>query len=99
MSDTFSHFSAIAGYAKIDKKNDCSSSPFNGDAFLPGTKKSSPELFRELFLSCTRSRDRTGTVLLPLVFETSASTNSAIRAALEVIIGKAKINICYRKHK
>jgi hypothetical protein len=29
---------------------------------------------------CTRSRDRTGTALLPLVFETSASTNSAIRA-------------------
>gem|GEM_PF-4615055 len=27
-----------------------------------------------------RSRDRTGTALLPLVFETSASTNSAIRA-------------------
>ena len=30
--------------------------------------------------ACTRSRDRTGTALLPLVFETSASTNSAIRA-------------------
>ena len=28
----------------------------------------------------TRSRDRTGTASLPLVFETSASTNSAIRA-------------------
>ena len=28
----------------------------------------------------TRSRDRTGTAFLPLVFETSASTNSAIRA-------------------
>ena len=35
----------------------------------------------------TRSRDRTGTVLLPLVFETSASTNSAIRAG----VGSAKI--------
>ena len=33
-----------------------------------------------LTLFSTRSRDRTGTVLLPLVFETSASTNSAIRA-------------------
>ena len=32
------------------------------------------------FFNCTRSRDRTGTALLPLVFETSASTNSAIRA-------------------
>ena len=32
---------------------------------------------------CTRSRDRTGTALLPLVFETSASTNSAIRASKE----------------
>jgi hypothetical protein len=28
----------------------------------------------------TRSRDRTGTSLTSLVFETSASTNSAIRA-------------------
>ena len=28
----------------------------------------------------TRGRDRTGTVLLPLVFETTASTNSATRA-------------------
>ena len=32
------------------------------------------------FSFSTRSRDRTGTALLPLVFETSASTNSAIRA-------------------
>ena len=38
-------------------------------------------LIKALFvLKCTRSRDRTGTALLPLVFETSASTNSAIRA-------------------
>jgi hypothetical protein len=29
---------------------------------------------------CTRGRGRTGTALLPLVFETSASTNSATRA-------------------
>jgi hypothetical protein len=29
---------------------------------------------------CTRSRDRTGMEVNPLVFETSASTNSAIRA-------------------
>jgi hypothetical protein len=33
-------------------------------------------------LKSTRSRDRTGTALLPLVFETSASTNSAIRAGI-----------------
>jgi hypothetical protein len=39
---------------------------------------------------CTRSRDRTGTALLPLVFETSASTNSAIRA-LFILVGSAKI--------
>ena len=31
---------------------------------------------------CTRSRDRTGTGFTPLVFETSASTNSAIRASV-----------------
>jgi hypothetical protein len=36
-------------------------------------------------LLCTRSRDRTGTASLPLVFETSASTNSAIRADLNVL--------------
>jgi hypothetical protein len=35
-----------------------------------------------LFFFSTRSRDRTGTALLPLVFETSASTNSAIRASI-----------------
>jgi hypothetical protein len=34
---------------------------------------------------CTRSRDRTGTALLPLVFETSASTNSAIRALIKLV--------------
>jgi hypothetical protein len=32
---------------------------------------------------CTRGRSRTGTVLLPLVFETNASTNSATRAFKE----------------
>lgn len=36
---------------------------------------------------CTRSRGRTGTALRPLVFETSASTDSAIRA---VVIGKLR---------
>jgi hypothetical protein len=45
-------------------------------------KKALIYLFIKAFcvLNCTRSRDRTGTALLPLVFETSASTNSAIRA-------------------
>lgn len=41
---------------------------------------------------CTRSRDRTGTTLLSLVFETNASTNSAIRAAKSVICS-AKVMI------
>lgn len=40
----------------------------------------------------TRSRDRTGTTLLSLVFETNASTNSAIRAAKSVICS-AKVMI------
>ncbi len=31
-------------------------------------------------LFCTRGRDRTGTSVTSLVFETSASTNSATRA-------------------
>ena len=35
---------------------------------------------------CTRSRDRTGTGFIPLVFETSASTNSAIRASISLIV-------------
>ena len=35
---------------------------------------------------CALSRDRTGTGLTPLVFETNASTNSAIRALLLLVI-------------
>ena len=34
--------------------------------------------------SCALSRDRTGTGLTPLVFETNASTNSAIRAMMRL---------------
>src|SRR6056297_886768 len=45
-----------------------------------GRKRSKISFFR----FCTRSRGRTGTALRPLVFETSASTNSAIRAFLSV---------------
>lgn len=44
------------------------------------------------FLYSTRSRGRTGTTLLSLVFETNASTNSAIRAAKSVICS-AKVMI------
>lgn len=44
------------------------------------------------FFTGTRSRDRTGTTLLSLVFETNASTNSAIRAAKSVICS-AKVMI------
>ena len=43
-------------------------------------------------LISTRSRGRTGTTLLSLVFETNASTNSAIRAAKSVICS-AKVMI------
>lgn len=42
-------------------------------------------------LISTRSRGRTGTTLLSLVFETNASTDSAIRANLIRRIGMAKI--------
>ena len=35
-----------------------------------------------ILLKSTRSRNRTGTILLSLDFESSASTNSAIRACL-----------------
>ena len=35
---------------------------------------------REALPSCARNRDRTGTDVTPLVFETNASTNSATRA-------------------
>ena len=43
------------------------------------------------FFTGTRSRGRTGTTLLSLVFETNASTDSAIRANLFRRIGMAKI--------
>jgi hypothetical protein len=36
--------------------------------------------------NCAQSRDRTGTILLSLVFETSASTNSAIWAIDNITI-------------
>ncbi len=40
-----------------------------------------PSLFQIEQGDCgTRGRDRTGTILLSLVFETNASTNSATRA-------------------
>jgi hypothetical protein len=49
-----------------------------------------PPLREGFMFQSTRGRDRTGTVLLPLVFETSASTNSATRA-LHVVLRNAKI--------
>ena len=49
-------------------------------------------LDKEGLLLGTRSRGRTGTISLSLVFETSASTNSAIRACFGILeIGNAKI--------
>ncbi len=39
------------------------------------TKKPSPMVMKRV--SSTQGRNRTGTVLLPLVFETNASTSSA----------------------
>ena len=43
-------------------------------------EKKEPQISLKLFL-CTQSRDRTGMEVNPLVFETSASTNSAIWAS------------------
>ena len=42
--------------------------------------------------SCALSRDRTGTGLTPLVFETNASTNSAIRAMCAACNAGAKLH-------
>ena len=43
-------------------------------------RKTLSELFLRGFSCCTQSRGRTGTGVTPLVFETSASTDSAIWA-------------------
>ena len=60
-------------------------------AEIPHTKTQKKRAAKIAALFCTRSRDRTGTVLLPLVFETNASTNSAIRADALFRKGVAKI--------
>ena len=44
-------------------------------------------------VSCTPSRDRTGTSVTSLVFETNASTNSAIRAFKELLHKFWKVQI------
>ena len=48
---------------------------------------------------CTRSRDRTGTGFTPLVFETSASTNSAIRASISLIVCLRTAKICKKNYQ
>lgn len=60
------------------------------DFFRTGTKQ---KTLAEPARGCTRSRNRTGTALLLLVFETSASTYSAIRA-FSLDDGSANIEIC-----
>ncbi len=62
--------------------------------FYGRKKRNRPKIC--FFCFRTRSRDRTGTASLPLVFETSASTNSAIRAALIVMqsCGHAVVQSC-----
>ena len=48
---------------------------------------------------CTQSRDRTGMEVNPLVFETSASTDSAIRAATLKECTKVGIFFCSAKKR
>ena len=45
-------------------------------------KRKNPRRARSARVSCTRSRGRTGTSFRTLVFETNASTDSAIRAGV-----------------
>ena len=57
---------------------------------LVATNKKFPARCRAGKHPSTRSRSRTGTGVTPLVFETNASTNSAIRAN-RLRFGRAKI--------
>lgn|GEM_PF-5397095 len=50
-------------------------------------------MFLQLQLICTRSRGRTGTSVTSLVFETSASTYSAIRASFQFLNRIAKVTL------
>ena len=47
---------------------------------MPDTKNKNPDNQKIIRILSTQSRDRTGMEVNPLVFETSASTNSAIWA-------------------
>jgi hypothetical protein len=75
----FSHLGGI-GVEKFECESQCESEKQN-----ESDRSSLQALTLTLALFCTRSRGRTGTVLLPLVFETSASTSSAIRALIILV--------------
>ncbi len=78
----------VSGFSR---HTDTRPSSGNPRQFRPN-KKQDNNLIYSLLSCCTRSRGRTGTTLLSLVFETNASTDSAIRAdAAEQRIGTAKI--------
>ena len=49
-------------------------------SFFEGVENKKALINLSVLLGCTQSRDRTGMEVNPLVFETSASTNSAIWA-------------------
>jgi hypothetical protein len=79
-------------YSKNRAKNQCECECKSQPALKLRLTGESEKTERECSLCfSTRSRGRTGTVLLPLVFETSASTSSAIRAGWSASWRTAKI--------